>query len=493
MAALLKQYKEHPESVMIRHFDLLFIQQSIGKLPFQVCQHHRDNESSTNQSYAQEQLDLLPVLLHGMAGDAGKPTCAIIFNLFLRLLPRLKLPPRGSKEDGELRTKLSLDSHVKDAEYVSAWFSKLMLLNITRLGYADTPAKTLPPGLTSENYDFLTLNGKVETWDPTSNEGLNLTETKITVLSFLASGAFTDAERFMTALFAAADPNSKISVLGEDILKRTTVSFEDRALIKSLYDVYNMSKPAIQTRILTLLSRSTVASEFPQKILGIVQESMRRKSSETQLVKGLEALKLRNAVFNFMNWVARVGSANDLEQVAPALVSFLRGYIEEQGWPIPLDRSAEHASLRALAYETLGSMAKTVPVIALEPSLTLVGWLFRSITEERSSDSIFISVEGALASLLNAFAVPLDPTFKEGLRSLLLKYMVQQADETVVRSARFTAVRWANRCLEYNDVVGRWIDILALGGHANERNDVIEEGNKGLVGATVISISNSLC
>lgn len=32
VAALLKQYKENPESSMIRHFDLMFIQQSIGKL-----------------------------------------------------------------------------------------------------------------------------------------------------------------------------------------------------------------------------------------------------------------------------------------------------------------------------------------------------------------------------------------------------------------------------------------------------------------------------
>lgn len=32
VAALLQQYKDNPESSMIRHFDLLFIQQSIGKL-----------------------------------------------------------------------------------------------------------------------------------------------------------------------------------------------------------------------------------------------------------------------------------------------------------------------------------------------------------------------------------------------------------------------------------------------------------------------------
>jgi len=37
VAALLKQYKEHSESSLIRHFDLMFIQQSVGKLTSKVC------------------------------------------------------------------------------------------------------------------------------------------------------------------------------------------------------------------------------------------------------------------------------------------------------------------------------------------------------------------------------------------------------------------------------------------------------------------------
>jgi hypothetical protein len=36
VAALLKQYKENPDVSMIRHFDLMFIQQSIGKLTSSV-------------------------------------------------------------------------------------------------------------------------------------------------------------------------------------------------------------------------------------------------------------------------------------------------------------------------------------------------------------------------------------------------------------------------------------------------------------------------
>lgn len=76
----------------------------------------------------------------------------------------------------------------------------------------------------------------------------------------------------------------------------------------------------------------------------------------------------------------------------------------------------------------------------------------------------------------------MDKTLRGDLRLLLLKYMSLEEGGAVVRGARFATVRWANRCLEYSDVVGRWIDILALGGRTDERSDVVEEGKKGLVG-----------
>ncbi len=79
-----------------------------------------------------------------------------------------------------------------------------------------------------------------------------------------------------------------------------------------------------------------------------------------------------------------------------------------------------------------------------------------------------------------------DLALKNELRLLLLKYMTLEEGDNVVRSARFATVRWANRCLEYNDIVGRWIDILALGGRTDERSDVVEEGKKGLVSFSIL-------
>jgi len=422
-------------------------------------------------------MDLLPTLLHGLAQDSGKPTCATLFNLFLRLLPQLRIPLRGSKEDAELRQQLGLDNHAEDAEFVASWFAKLLLLTIIRTKASGVTC----PGLSVKEYEFLTLNGKEEAWDPTADEGLNLTQTKIVVLSFLASGAFTDEERFLPALFATGDSNTRISSVGDDLLKRSTMSLEDSQMIGKLLDIYFTLKPALQTRLLVLLTKSAISTTFPRKIVKIVQEGIQPDDNTNLPAKGLETVKFRNALFNYMNWVARIGSAENLGQLAPQLVGFMRSYIEDQGWPTPHERSSDAASLRALAYETLGSLAKTTPSIVLEEDLSLVRWLFRSLTEEGSSDTIFVSIEGALASLLNAFAPPLNWTLRQGLRSLLLKYMTLQEGDEIIRNARFAAVRWANRCLEYNDIVGRWIDILALGGRTDERSDVVEEGKKGLV------------
>lgn len=434
----------------------------------------------------QEQIDLLPTLLHGLDKDAGKPTCATMFNLFLRLLPKLQIPPRGSKEDTELRHRLGLDDHVEDAKFVASWLGKLLLLSIVRSQATGVTC----PGLTVSEYEFLTLSWKPETWDPNSDGGLNLTQTKIVVLSFLSSGAFTDEERFLPALFASGDANSRISSVGDDLLKRSTVSLEDPDLVGNLLQIYFTLKPALKTKLLILLTKSAVSTTFPRQIVRIVQEGIQPDDNTNLPAKGLETVKFRNALFNYMNWVSRMGSVENLGQVAPQLVGFMRSFIEDQGWPIPHERSSDTASLRELGYETLGSLAKTTPSIVLEKELSLVRWLFRSLTEEGSSETIFVSIEGALASLLNAFAPPLDQTLRRELRLLLLKYMTLEEGDGIVRSARFATVRWANRCLEYNDIVGRWIDILALGAHPDERSDVIEEGKKGLVSPLQIAYSN---
>ena len=69
---------------------------------------------------------------------------------------------------------------------------------------------------------------------------MNLTETKALVTRFLASGMFNQDEKFLPALFASADTNSRISEVGEDTLKRVMLvkDLEQSSVIESLFELY---------------------------------------------------------------------------------------------------------------------------------------------------------------------------------------------------------------------------------------------------------------
>ncbi|RKF58649.1 Proteasome component ECM29 [Golovinomyces cichoracearum] len=458
VGSLLKQYKSNAGYPLLRQFNLMFIQQSVVKLS------------------PKEQMDLVPEIIIGLAGDFGNTTCATMFNLFLRLLPQFKIPPRGSKEDSELRDQLGFNEHKDDTKFIGSWLGKLILLTLNR----STVNETACPSLTRAEYEFLTLNENQQTWDPNCDRGLNLTSTKIAALNFVSCGAFTDEERFLPALFATGDNDSRISSMGDDLLKRSTMSLEDPNLISYLVNLYFSLKPALQTRLLTLFSKSAVSTTYTSQIIKIVQQAIQPEDDSNLPAQGLETIKFRNALLNYMNWISRIATKEDSNCVAPHLVELLKNYIENQGWPVLHEKSTDSLSLRALAYETLGSLAKASSKTVLEESLSIVRWLFRSLTEERSSDEIFLSIEGALSSVLGIFVTSTDATLIYELRSVLLQYMTLEENDVIVRSACSTVVRWANQCLGYDDIVGRWIDIIAVGDNANQRKNVVEEGKKGL-------------
>ncbi|KAI9717545.1 MAG: hypothetical protein M1812_004686 [Candelaria pacifica] len=491
VAALLLQFRQHPSSLLIRHFDLLYIQQGIQRLP------------------VVKQLKLLPVLVNGISSDTSISAShgAILFNLLLKILPNFSLPERGSQGDRELRGHFDLVL-TEDVTFLAFWFGKLLLLTLSGSENA-TSTKRACPGLSPDEYGFLTLFDKKNTWIPGDNGGLNLTETKITAARFLASGVFTDQERFLPALFSSADSNSRISNVGVDMLKRAApnVSLEDPTLIKRLFQIYFGDpssdgplpvRPALKIHILTLLSKSIIATTFTADVTlllrdGLTTSEVTNGSRESLvLFSGREASKLRQAAFSFIIWTGRMGSSADLQIIAPPLVHRLREYVEGQGWPNPNDgaRSSQDLSLRGLAYQSIGLLAKSSPAeLLLEPNLDLLRWLFQSLSEEGSGGDISVSVEEAIGSVLSCFSKVLDRDVENCLRSLLLHHITLDDESPtnrittptqVRRSTRFVAVTYANRCLSYSDVVARWIDLLAIGGRPGERDEVVEEGQKGL-------------
>jgi proteasome component ECM29 len=234
-----------------------------------------------------------------------------------------------------------------------------------------------------------------------------------------------------------------------------------------------------------MLSRSAKCSTYPQQVAKIVEEGLlSAELNATNKTAGREASRFRSAIFSLVNFVARRGSQADLSIVAGGLVGHLRAFVQDQGWPAA-DRDQD-MELRGYVYETIGLLAKAAPEqILIEPSLDLLEWLFRSLREDTAGKDVAVSIEEALSSVVGAFSNPFDPSVMPGFRRILLRYatfgqVATQASDRFSRSTRYVATRFANRCLPYDDVLARWIDILAVSGGAAERHEVVEEGRRGL-------------
>ena len=443
---------------------------------------------------------LLPILLKGFSADItiSSHHGAILFNLFLRLLPHFSLPPRGSQEDLRLRGKLDLTHN--DASALARSAKSLMLLTPSRASNNPTSQKACP-GLSPKEYNFMTLESKPQTWDPSDEAGLNLTEAKINMARFLSSGAFTDLERFLPAFYASSDPNSRISDIADDMLKRAlpNVSLEDPALVSLLFEAYfgkgdtQAVRMPLRIKIIGLLLKSKEATNSVENIIRLVEEGFSPDETNENQIRpqtnlGREASKLRAAVFAFTNWVARIGTPSNLARMAPSVVSKLRDFIESQGWPssLPEHRNPGAIAQRGFAYESIGLFAKSSPDhLIRDPELDLVRFLFRSLGEDNSGETISVSIDEALGSTLRALSTGLSEGLYESVRSLLLQQISLEVDNespsdsrsVIRRSTRFAAIRFSNRVLAFHDITGRWINLVGL---SDSRNEVVEEARRGL-------------
>ena len=479
VTALLAQLKESPNA-LVKHFDTLYIQQGFERLP------------------AAERRALIPVLLKGLRRDydASAKSAASLFNVFLKLLHHLELPARGEKDDEHLRETVGLQDRA-DAEFVASWLGKLIL-------FAPTAGSTAPqrPGLSADDYDFLQMHGKPETWRPEKPGGLGLTETKVRAVKFLTSGAFTDGERFLPALFASADTNFRVSEVGDDMLGRSAhaVSLEEPAMVERLFELYlgrpvsetPPVRPALQLKILGTLCKSRLAASYATEIRTIVQRSTHASPDAADpaagtATPGLGASKLRQQVFALVNWATRMAPKERLAHLAPNLIHDLQLFVDAQTPPGAPARSfargAAERAARAAAYENIGLLAKGAPA---GPDAGQVAWLLTVLTRDDAGVEVSLSIEQALGSALAGMAAHGERHDEDRLTEVLEHFMGLQPGTkdtkgfTVVRSARYICVRFANRCLPFHNVRARRIDLLALAEGAKERSEVLEEGRKGL-------------
>ncbi|KJR86011.1 proteasome component ECM29 [Sporothrix schenckii 1099-18] len=491
VAALVDQFKS-TASPVVRHLDMVFIQHSIGRLS------------------AKDRRALLPALLRGISRvNSSTPA---LFDIVLQTLSVLKVPARGSQEDDAFAEAIGL-ADPADAVYVAERFGQVFLLSRGGSGGAASGAHMAA----AADVAFFGLD-QDDAW---LRAGTNLAETRIRVAQFLASGAFahnddTEVARFMPSLYAAVHTDSRVSSLGEDLLKRTKVSLESKTLVEQLFAAHAVLPPAYRIRILNLLSRSSLSTSYTDEILKVVVRDMganKDTSAEAAVAdngaaassrsRGLEMAKLYKALFEYINWIARIGPNKQDFAIGRPLIEYLQQYIQDLGWPVPTSTGVDNETLRAKAYETIGQLAKGARMTMAE-RLALARYFFRSLTEDPVAE-VVVNVDGALSSLSSVFAPEMAArgkrsgtsktqeqeqqtrdreTIESELRAMLLEYIgldgSDDGDARIRRSARHAAAKWANNCLRFADPVGRWIDILAAAGRRGERSDVVEEGHKGL-------------
>ncbi|KAH6608498.1 proteasome component ecm29 [Trichoderma cornu-damae] len=453
--ALLEQYKSS-DSAIIKQLDLPFIQHSLSRL---------DEE---------DRRDLIPIALRGCSKDEGQARAATFFNIILQLLLDVRLPSRGSKDDENLRVSIGLQDEA-DAKYLAKTLSLFLRLR------PPTPSRTLAasnPTFSEEEVNFFSVEGP-----GTDKIFQNISQLKAKIVTFLASAAFTDEEKFLPALYASSSPDTKVASLAEEIIKRTSVSFEQEDLIKELFDAHARLPAAYRTRILALLAKSAVSTTMSQSIMNVVRldflPSFTQDGSADALKpsSSLERTKLHKALFQFLSWVAQVGPSNKDFSIGPNLIESMQSYIESQGWPVPVQITHDEVQLRSRGYETIGMLARTTHM-PFKERIQLAAWLFQALSEDPTNDAV-VNIDGALASLtanIPQYIADEDPQ----LRKMLLKYMSLPEKAPAVRSTRHAVVKWANECLSFTNIDARWIDFMAVAGRLNERSDVVEQGQKGL-------------
>lgn len=473
VAALLVQFKDPTiggSYPLVRNFDLMYIQAGIERLP------------------VSERLALLPPLLKDISKHDNTAHQRVLFNILLKLLVHLKTPVRGTEEDLALRSKMGFDTDTggEDAEYLADWFKRLMLLNLAAFyTSSDTSGILSCAGISAAEFDFLTLGGKKETFSPFSV----LADIKKAVLKFLASGAFTDRERFFPCLVATSDTNSVVAEPAEDVFKRAlpSVSLDDEGVVTELYKLYfgdpgngvAAVKVILQARIVGLLAKSTsaVGEQWKEQIVRIVETGL-----ETDYAR------LRQAAFGFVNWASRVGGEKAMTAVASDVIYKIRYWLLSTSPEDGGGGSGGNDDLRGYAYESLGLLAKRAPEIVVEKDWGILKFLFGRLRDEPAG-SVSVSVEGALATLLPVISKRgLDREAEEGLEELIVEQMITEKG----RSTRFSAVRYANRILEFRNVVGRWVNLLAIG-RSGERGEVVEEAKKGTDNREMGVITTSMC
>lgn len=447
--ALLKQAKNPLEVAggdlgSVRLYSLLFLSKGVERLG------------------SDAQRALIPEVVRGISEDPAVVS-ARLFSILVKLLQTWKVPERGSTLEEEMRQTLGFDVHPENEKYLAGKFAKFFFL---RPNATATPLAG--PGLSIEDAAFFTKDAGIS-----YKTQLEILETKTRLLDFMRAG-FLDENLVLPILIASADSLSSISDRAESWFRKLTINYEETTLVSTLASLFvgDGRTPAVssmlQERILTILSKSTLALSHP-----LVKEI-----SEIGLQS--EYAKLRQTTVAFVRKVTKSSLASSELQASynVDIAARIKDSLFSEGWP-QLDTSRvtnyrTAISLRQLLYEALGDVLKNSPAL-WKNDLTYIRFLFDSLEGESAE---LRPVLQAVLSSLTVHLPDISQECKEELKIRLKGYFALKYNTLNFASCRYLAIKFVNCTFPFEDSEARLICIL---GTAKENSsETIEEAQKGL-------------
>ncbi|KAF3252719.1 proteasome component M29 [Orbilia oligospora] len=481
VAALLAQFQGANSGLLLKNFDLMYIQRGLERVP------------------TDELKPLLPGILHAF-DEISAGYSRTMFQILLNTLSQLPSPPaRGSPAAAEYRQLLDLGNHEKATVFLSQKFEDLLLLILTPFQSTETGPGLSCPGLSAERFEFLTL-GKRETFSHS-----RLSSIKQRVLEFIAVAGFSDRDLYFPFLVAAgSDSGSQLINLGEDGLKRLTVDLDhleisdttkpDEKLMKAnetgvyiiqkLYNLYlgipetntSAARASLKSRVLNILSKSILALKeevvSPTKVQRLVEEGLLGDNPEYNF-------KFRSSVFTFLVHVTRLGGDRLIQTVGYVIVENIRTWIYADGWPRSTSVNTGQLSnhLRSQGYITIGLLARRVPAFIVENDLQILRFLLSAVRGE--TKEMRSSAEEAISSILPCFSL-MTQTQRKDVKELAFQSLLEDADT----SGWGSYLKIANRASSFGDPVRIWMCLLACAttgaGSTDASRDLIDDGRKAL-------------
>ncbi|EWC46169.1 hypothetical protein DRE_04547 [Drechslerella stenobrocha 248] len=485
VAALLAQFQTEDAGVLLKNFDLMYIQRGLERVPVDELQ------------------PLLPKVLHAF-DNISSSHAKTMFHILLNILMQLPAPPkRGSPTAAEYQAALDIGHHEKAAAFLSQKFEDLLLLTLTPFqsvpaGSDATIAGLTCPGLSAEQFEFLT-NGPKDSFSHSQ-----LASLKHRLIEFLAVAGFSDENLYLPLLAAAgSDSGSQLVNLGEDGLKKLSINLDlleipDPArvdkkakmrneagihILQRLFDLY-LGIPAPRTppvrvtlkvRIINVLSKSLLALKPevipPQKIQSVVEEGLSENPEYN--------FKFRSSVFSFLVHLTRLGGDGLIENIGYEIIENVQRWIHTDGWPRSTSVNISQATrpLRSQGYITIGLLSRRVPKFVVLNNLMVLRFLLSAVRGE--SKDMRSSAEEGISSILPSLSSMLRSQ-RDEVKNLSFQSLLDDDDV----SGWSSYLKIANRVSEFGDPVRIWMCLLACATSAitstETSRDLVDEGKKAL-------------